>query len=143
VLSDTKVINMSYAASTCTNTGSWGILVAIHYQVLDGNGVAIPAANMEPQERDPDIGLLNWGDIGPSSYPGTSQFTDPNGQFWDAPLGTCSNSGPFASSDTQYIQILLNGTAYPVRTNNWSTSSSFPGHGTINNGTGGDVSKSR
>jgi hypothetical protein len=145
VLSDTKVINMNYV-SGCTNSGSWGILIAIHYQVLDQNNLSISSFMMEPQEKDPDLGLTNWGDIGPSNYPGTSKFTDGNGQFWDAPLGVCSNSGPFTESDTQYISILLKGTSYSVnggavRTNAWSTTSSFPGHGSITNN--GDISKSR
>ena len=143
MLSDTKIVNTNYVDSSCTDTGSWGIAVAIHYQVLDAYGAAIRSVSMEPQELDPALGLLNWSDIGPSNYPGTAKFTDPNGQFWDAPLGGCSNTGPFAFKDTQYIRILYNGTAYPVRTNNWSTSSSFPGHGAVNNGTGGDVSFSR
>jgi hypothetical protein len=145
VLADTKVIDMGYAGHGCTNNSSWGILIAIHYQVLDQNGASIPSILMEPQEEDPDIGLNGWGDIGPSNYPGTSKFTDANGQFWDAPLGRCSNVGPLSGTDTQYISILLNGGRYPVngavRTNQWSTSSSFPGHGSISNGT--DVSKSR
>lgn len=140
VLNDTQVINMNYI-SGCTNTGSWGILIAIHYQVVDSNNVAIPSVQMEPQEEDPDLGLNSWSDIGSTNYPGTSQYTDPKGQFWDAPLGTCSNVTPFSGTDTQYISILLNGQRYDVRTNNWSTTSSFPGHGNITNGN--DVSKSR
>jgi hypothetical protein len=144
VLSDTKIIDMSYAGGSCSNTGSWGILIAIHYQVLDQNGLTISSFQMEPQEKDPNLGIFNWTDIGPSNYPGTAKFTDVNGQFWDAPLGVCS-AAPFTESDTQTISILFNGTRYPVtggvRTNAWSVSSSFPGHGTITNGQ--DVSKSR
>jgi hypothetical protein len=145
VLSDTTVIDMSYLNDPgCTN-GSWGIAIAIHYQVLDQNGLTISSFQMEPQEEDPILHLNTWGDIGPSGYPGTSQFTDGNGQFWDAPLGGCNPGAPFSFTDTQYISILVNGTRYPatggVRTNNWSTSSSFPGHGSVSNG--GDISKTR
>jgi hypothetical protein len=85
VLSDTKVIDMSYAGAGCTNNGSWGIVITIHYQVLDGNGITIASTNMEPQEKDPDLGLLDWKDIGPTGYPGTAKVTDPKGQFWNAP----------------------------------------------------------
>jgi hypothetical protein len=144
VLSDTTIINMSYGGTGCSNSGSYGIELAIHYQVLDQNGAAIQSTSMEPQERDPALGMNNWADLGPSNYPGTSKFTDANGQFWDAPLGTCATS-TFSMNDTQYISLLVNGTRYPAsgvaRTNAWTTSSSSVGHGSITNH--GDISKSR
>jgi hypothetical protein len=139
VLSDTKVIDMSYGhvgGQTCSNSGNYGIEIAIHYQVLDQSGAAINSASMEPQEKDPNLGLNNWADIGPSGYPGTSQFTDANGQFWDAPVGVCATSS-FFISDAQYISILVNGILYPLsgfaRTNNWTTSSTSVGHGSTTN----------
>ena len=144
VLSDTQVISMSYGGGSCSNSGSWGIEIAVHYQVLDQNGLKMGFSLMEPQEKDPDLGINTWTDIGPSNYPGTGKVTDGNGQFWDALLGVCS-AAPFTESDTQTISILFNGTRYPVtggvRTNAWSASSSFPGHGTITNSK--DVSKTR
>jgi len=144
VLSDTKIIDMSYGGVGCSNSGSYGIEIAIHYQVLDQNGSPINSTSMEPQEKDPALGMNNWADLGPSPYPGTSQFTDANGQFWDAPLGTCGPSS-FSMNDTQYISILLNQHLYPLngfaKTNNWTTSSSSVGHGSITNGA--DISKSR
>jgi hypothetical protein len=54
VLSDTKIIDMSYAGGSCSNTGSWGILIAIHYQVLDQNGLTISSFQMEPQGKRPE-----------------------------------------------------------------------------------------
>jgi hypothetical protein len=153
VLSDTKVIDMSHEG--CSNS-TYGIVIAIHYQVLDQNGKAIASSKMEPQEkinnlvvdgiRQPDP-APNWVDFGPTGYPGTAKFTDANGQTIDAPLGVCSPPGPITETATQQYSVLLNGTRYPVngvlRTSNWTMTSFSPGHGSINNGPNGDISKSR
>jgi|ERR1700734_832859 hypothetical protein len=104
---------------------------------------------MEPQEKLLNLvvngtntgnPIPNWQDVGPSSYPGTSQFTDSNGQYWDAPVSACSNIA-FTATESQPIAILLLGTSYSVRTNNWSFQSSSSGHGSITNNN--DVSFSR
>jgi hypothetical protein len=137
---------------------SYGIVVAIQYQVLDQNNppapIAPPSNALEPQEEllnvvedgvnQGDL-LANWRDIGPSSYPSATQFTDTNGQFWDAPYGACRQR-TFTLTETQPISILLNGTRYPVgggavRTNNWSIQSTSSGHGSITNNS--DVSQSQ
>jgi hypothetical protein len=105
---------------------------------------------MEPQEEIinefvngfpgiPPSPKPNWTDIGPTQYPGTSQFTNA-GVFLDAPYGTCA-FGAFVETYTQPISILLNGNRYTVRTNNWTTTSSVAAHGSISNGV--DISKSR
>jgi hypothetical protein len=132
VLPDSKVIPTSWIG-TCTDQ-AWGIALAIHYQVVDVAGIGIPSVSMEPQELAPGIGLKDWSDVGPSKYPGTSPVTDPNGQFLDAPNGFCNNNGPFKRTDTQYMRILLHGRVYNIRTNYWTASSSFPGHGSQTNG---------
>jgi len=87
----------------------------------------------------------NWQDVGPSAWPGTSQFTDDNGQYWDAPVGFCWPTS-FTGSITQSVSILMFGTRYPVgsgavRTNNWSGQSASSGHGSLTNNN--DVSQSR
>lgn len=149
-----QVIAMSYGTQpggpTCS-TNSYGIVIAIDYQVLDQNNNAIASSSMEPQEEilndvtnGQNMGnpIPNWTDIGgTSTYPGTSKFTNGSGQFLDAPLGACSNSSGFVSTDDQEISVLLNGTRYSVRSNSWDISSSAPGHGSATNGV--DISQSR
>jgi hypothetical protein len=147
VLPDTKAISLTYVPPC--NDSLFGIAAAIHYQVLDQNGAPISASTMEPQEEELNLvfdkvsqgnPMPDWGDIGPSSYPGTSQFTDANGQFWDAPHGSCATSA-YTLTEQQPISVLQNGTRYTVRTNNWSESSSSAGHGTKTNGV--DITVSR
>jgi hypothetical protein len=145
-------ISMTYIGSTCNDTSSYyGIDIAVQYQVLDQSTQPINGSIMEPQEEVLNLVINgqsqgnptpNWTDIGPSNYPGTSQYTNSSGQFYDAPQGTCSN-GAVVLTKTQKIRILMGGTVYPVRTNNWTVSSSSGGHGSINNGTGGDISNTR
>lgn len=131
----------------CT-TSDFGIAISIQYQVLDQSSTAIQSSAMRPQEKilnqvvngipggDPEP---NWVDMGPSGYPGTSQFTASNGRFLDAPFGTCA-SGSYVSSFTQPISVLVGAPRYTVRTNNWAASSSSANHGTITNSN--DVSHS-
>jgi len=145
-------ISMTYIGSPCDDTSSYyGIDIAVLYQVLDQNGQPMNNSNMEPQEevlnvvdngQSEDNTTPNWADVGPTEYPGTSQFTNSSGQFYDAPFGTCSTA-PVVFTQTQKIGILLSGAVFPVRTKNWTTSSSSGGHGSINNGTGGDISNTR
>ncbi len=130
---------------------AYGIAIAIRYQVWDNTGARLARSDMEPQERLVNLVLNgtpmgdehpNWGDVGPTAYPGTSRFTDSNGQFVDAPFAFCSSVG-FVASDTQYISVVKGVARYPVRTNNWSYASSVGGHGSVTNGIGGDISQSR
>jgi Bacterial Ig-like domain (group 2) len=135
----------------CTGGDSnYGIVLAITYLVLDQNSLPLTSSQMEPQEEIinefvngfpgiPPSPKPNWTDIGPTQYPGTSQFTNA-GVFLDAPYGTCA-FGAFVETYTQPISILLNGNRYTVRTNNWTTTSSVAAHGSISNGV--DISKSR
>jgi hypothetical protein len=88
-------------------------------------------------------GSPNWKDIGPSRITGTSKFTDGTGKFLDTPYGLCWPSNFTAYTFTQPISILLHNTRYPVRTNNVTVSGTSQGHGSITNGTGGDIQKSR
>jgi hypothetical protein len=117
--------------------------IAITYQVLDQTGAPLNSSNMEPQEEflnevingesygNPDP---NWVDIYNPSYPGSTQFTNSSGQFLDAPFAICSNVA-FVETFTQPISMLMNGTNYTVRTNNWKTVTVAPGgHGTMSNG---------
>src|SRR5204862_492166 len=81
-----------------------------------------------PQPSSP--GLTN---IGPTVVPGTSQFTDANGGFLDAPLGGCY---PLLNTftGTQQIFIVAGGIPYITRVNQLSGASSAPGTGTLTNG---------
>src|SRR5271154_7257843 len=89
---------------------------------------------IEPVNLEPD-----WGNIGPNlGMP--SQFTDASGTFWDDPYGVCT-SFAFTETSQQPISILLSGINFPVRTNNWTVTSTAPGHGTISNGS--DVKQSQ
>ncbi|MGC2324450.1 MAG: hypothetical protein WA463_17585 [Terriglobales bacterium] len=127
----------------------YGIAIQINYQVLDQNNAPLQSASMRPQEQilneywDGDLvgnPEPNWVDIWHQSYPGSTQFTNASGQFLDAPFGACTNA-VFTDTFTQPISVLLNGARYTVRTNNWSFSSTAPGHGSVTNGS--DVKKSK
>ena len=133
----------------CTPSGDYGIKVKITYQVLDQNTRAIQSSLMEPQEEVTGFYINgvpqpnptpNWADIGPTRISGTSQFTNPSGQFVDAPYGFCYPTVSFTSW-TQAISTLVKGQRYTVRTNSISESSSSQGHGSITNNS--DISKSR
>jgi hypothetical protein len=128
----------------CKPGFDYGIMVDIKYQVLDQNTQPIQTSAMIPWEH------IVWYDgttsdnaIGPTRISTTSATTASDGTFHDAPVGVCKGI-PFTSglTTTQSITIKLNGTSYPVRTNNWAISSTnLPGQGTIKNGT--DINKSR
>jgi hypothetical protein len=122
----------------------WSILTSaeISTRNTDKSGVPMPiaSANMEPQENVP--GLTNgYQDIGgpQPKYPQSAKFTRADGTFDDVAVGTCpplpvTSLTPFPYPN-QSIQILLNGIAYPVRTNSYSYSTTnLPNHGTITNG---------
>jgi len=117
--------------------GNYGIAIDVDYQVLDQTGAPIASANMEPQE------LLTGGtaytDIGgpQPNYPQSAKFTRADGTFDDVPVEKCPPVPvtTLTQFETQSIQILMNGTAYPVRTNTYSYSTTnLPNHGTITNG---------
>jgi hypothetical protein len=127
----------------------YGIDIAIQYQVLDQNGNGMNSNQMQAMEKitnqyvngmGPSSPYPNWVAIWPSSYPAVTQYTNSSGQFWDAPFGFCGVS-PETWSFTQPLGTQLNGTVYPVRTNNWSGASASGGHGSITNGV--DISNSR
>jgi hypothetical protein len=143
---NTQVIDMSYGGYS---DNVYGIETAITYQVKDQFGAPLLSNLMEPQERVYDYYVNgqkqadpkpNRSDIGPSSYPGTSQFTGSNGQFIDAPVGT-GQALAFTATVTQDMYMLLGGTAYPMRTNDWNVTASSSGHGSITNNN--DVSETR
>jgi IPT/TIG domain-containing protein len=150
VLSVTNLPDGSGTQDGCP-TGSFGIKVSIRYQVKDQAGGVIQTDKMEPQEKvtsevlngtslgDP---VPTFTDIGPSRITGTSQFTDSNGEFLDAPFGICE---PFAISSytfTQTIRVLAsNQNPYVVKTHNLTATGTTAGHGTITNGS--DVQSSR
>jgi hypothetical protein len=120
--------------------GDYGIEIDVDYQVMDKSGVPIASANMEPQENVPGV-TSGYQDIGghQANYPQSAKFTRADGTFDDVAVGTCpplpvTTLTPFPHP-TQSIQILLNGIAYPVRTNSYSYSTTnLPNHGTITNG---------
>jgi hypothetical protein len=133
----------------CLSSADYGIKVKIKYQVNDQNGTAIKSSLLEPQEKvtnqifnggTPTDPAPNYQDIGPTRISGTSQFTDSNGIFFDAPYGACG-PGSFTMTATQNIGILLGGTLYPVKTNNITVSTTGLGSGSLTNGS--DVVKSR
>ena len=150
VLSVAIIPTQSGNGSVCTSGQNYGIQVAVQYQVLDQAGDPIVTDDMEPQKTITNAVFNNgqpvdirstFGDLGPSDYPGTSQFTDTSGRFLDAPYGFCSNAST-TFTFTQVIRIVaLNQNHYDVRTNNVSITSSSSGSGTITNG--GDIQKSR
>jgi len=138
VLTPVQLVSLNLVPP-CT-TSDYGIFIAIHYQVLDQNTAAIHGSTMTPQEKvlslvlngvpqgDPEP---NWHNIAPNLYQPTA-YTDSNGQFWDAAVGSCA-SVAFNSTYSQPIQILAHGIGYPVRTNSWSEASASPNHGSITN----------
>lgn len=149
-----SVVSMTTYCPNPANT--YGVLIAIQYQVLDQATPAQPiiSSALEPQEEINNLvhngdnegnPIPSWQDVGPSAYPGTSKYTDANGKYWDAPLGFCE---PTTATDsmTQLVSILVNATRYPttvggaVRTNNWNSQATGPGHGSITNGA--DISQS-
>lgn len=138
----------------CTPSQDYGIKVAVQYEVLDQHSPGQPIATdkMEPQEEvtseiingsPPFDPAPSWTDIGASRISYTSQFTDVNGRFYDAPLGICGTAA-FTGSFSQQIRILAsNQNPYVVRSHSFTLSSSASGAGSISNGTGGDIQKSR
>jgi hypothetical protein len=129
----------------CTS-GYYGIGLDIDYQVLDQNSSPIASSAMTPQEYIVWYDGTNNGgftNIGPTYVSTTSQTTRVDGTFDDAPVELCK-AVPFTTplTSTQTIQILMNGKAYQVRTNNWKFSSTnLTNHGTVTNG--GDVNKTQ
>jgi hypothetical protein len=120
-------------------SGFYGIEVDIDYQVLDQSSSPIQSAAMTPQEYIVWYDGTNNGgftNIGPTFISTTSQNTRGDGTFDDAPVGLCK-AVPFTTplTSTQTMQVLLNGQAYQVRTNNWKFSSTnLTNHGTVTNG---------
>ncbi len=122
----------------CIDGTFYGIRIDVKYQVMDQDtpAVAIQSADMVPQESINGTAYVN---IGPDAVM-TSQFTDADGTYHDAPVGTCSISS-FSQPFTQVVRIGTNGTNYSVRTNSFTVSGSTAGHGSITNGS--DIVKSR
>jgi hypothetical protein len=134
----------------CTPSQDWGIKLNVLYQVKDQNGQNIKTSALEPQEQvlnavfngqpqgDP---VPNWGDLGPSRISGTSQFTDSNGQFRDAPIGNCA-AVSMTYTFRQNLSVLYRGTRYPVRTGqNFTVTSTGVGTGQITNGSDINISR--
>ena len=133
----------------CAPDQDYGIEVIVKYQVIGDDGQALATGKMQPQERltnsvingtPVDDPKPNWGPIGPTRISGTSRFTDANGQFLDAPWGSCAR-GSFTHTEKQEIAIVVGNKRYPVRTNNITESSSASGAGSTSNGS--DIQKSR
>jgi len=126
--------------------GSYGLMADIVYQVLDQNNPPKPikSTSMRPQEEDLNYvfngvnqgnPVPNWQDVMGGSSPITAgrTYTDANGTFEDAPFGICA-SAPFTATFTQPLSILLNGTRYNVRTNNWKVVGTGANKGQVTNG---------
>ncbi|HUD63483.1 MAG TPA: IPT/TIG domain-containing protein [Candidatus Sulfotelmatobacter sp.] len=114
----------------CKST-DYGIHVDVKYQVQDQNTHAIQSAAMIPQES---VNGSGWGDIL------TTFYTNGNGTYDDAPLGTCATKS-FNMNVTQAVRMDVNGGYYNVRTNNFNVIGSSVGHGSISNGS--DIKKTR
>ena len=136
VLSSPAITYKTPYANGCPVTAPYGASLAITYQVLDSSSqhAAIANSNMEPKEQTSSLVINgvargsgpvpNWQDIGPSTYsfdgspvPGTSKFTNAQGQFLDAAFQECATD-PVTVTVTQTIRVLFGGSAYVVRTNN-------------------------
>jgi hypothetical protein len=138
---------VSYPILPLTSVGcvatDYGMAIAITYQVLDQNGSPLQSSSMEPQEEllnqvfngsDPISPYPNWVDIYNPNWPGSTKYTTSAGQFLDAPFVTCATEA-FVETSQQPISMLMNGTNYTVKTNNWKTVTTVPGgHGTMSNG---------
>jgi hypothetical protein len=79
----------------------------------------------------------------PSSVADCTRNTASDGSYHDAPVGPCTASPISNYSETQIISMILNDVKYKVRTNNFTINSSASNHGTISNGTGGDINVTR
>jgi hypothetical protein len=139
----------------CQPGADGGIKISVRYQVLDQGGQPIRSNQMEPQEKLLNYVLNggsssnpfpNWRDVGPSpAVTGTSQYTDANGQFLDAPYGACATSGylPLTVTYDQPMSILVVGgsTNYAVRNNHATITSSAMGTGqiTVTSDDGGNI----
>lgn len=133
----------------------YGVKVAVTYQVVDKDGKPIQRNDMRPQEKISDTkikiadgstlvapGMEKPEDIGPTRVKGTSQYTDEKGQFVDAPLGN-SGPGPFTSTATQVISIVVGKESFVVRTQEIKVTSDSPNTGSISNGGDIQISKSK
>ncbi len=137
------------------NSGDYGFLSDIVYQVLDQGGQPIKNTTMEPQEKDLNFifngtnygdQVSEWADImgGTSQITAGRKNTDVNGQFEDAPFGTCGNGISFTATYTQPISVLVGGSSgrrYSVRTNNWTQTGTAVASGRTKNGVDVDVSQ--
>ena len=120
----------------------YGARVGVQYQVLDQNTQPINNNGMVPQEwitdyfinGQPQQGTPGFAPLGPSEVPGTSFYTNAQGQFYDAPVGTCANQA-ITVSFSQHLAIAWGQNRYPVRTQTITITSQgiTPGQGTINN----------
>lgn len=139
-------------ANGCPVTAPYGASIVITSQVQDDTSqhFSINSSRMEPQEQTSNL-VINgtpagsgaapvWTDIGPSTYPidkspvpGTSKFTNANGQFLDAPFTPCAQ-GSINVTLTQAIRIMIGQITYIVKNNNWTVASSQIGHGSISSG---------
>ena len=107
----------------------YGIAIGTTYQAQDQDGNALKSGSMEPQEKllnlvlngsEPINPIPNWVDIWNKTWPGSTKFTNADGQFLDAPFAVCT-SDAFRETVTQPISMLMNKVNYTVRTNNWVT----------------------
>ena len=113
------VVSSGLASLNCSGSHHYGVQDAITDQVWNNSNPPqkMQVAGMTPCESGTLIGRATrpFGPVGAA--------TGANGQFVDNPVGTCANL-PFSKNltGTLTIQMLLNGTYYPVRANNWTES---------------------
>ena len=133
----------------CPSSNWYGIKVDIKYQVMDQNNPpnAIQSGAMIPHETGTLFsGTFYDNDIGPvPNYPTSGKYTAADGTFHDVPLGACANGAFSSLTATQTVTIIMpSSNSYFVRSQTWTvTGNNGVGHGTINNGTGSDVSATR
>jgi len=97
-------------------TGSGGVFITVHFQVLDQYGSSMQVSGVTPQEHV----TVN----GTPAFPGFRSFATPpttvvDGKFDDDPVGTCyppNTSGNPCVTVVQPFQALYSGTAYPIST---------------------------
>ncbi|MGH9734947.1 MAG: hypothetical protein ACRD8A_10205 [Candidatus Acidiferrales bacterium] len=141
----------------CTPTSDYGIQIDIEYQVEDSSLNPIQSPSMTPYETGESFfGDSFANDVGPSRISDTSKNTSSTGIFHDAPFGVCQTApyttGEIPFSAQQNLSIIVGGTYYPVRSQNWTMTDAIGSygldHGSIHNtitsgGSGMDVNASR
>jgi hypothetical protein len=149
-----KVLPSGISSDDGCKPNEAGIKVAITYQVIDEKGKDIKSNNMTPQEKITDVRIntpeldkknqegqgvdqKEPTNIGPSRNSATSENTNKNGQFVDAPFGVCnSDDSPFTYKFKQEITVKRGNETYKLRVNEVTVTSTGINQGEIVNNSG-------